>query len=91
MFSDDVHFYLEMYTFQVCIRFEMRGVTFEMHSFNGNIPLLQVVSQSCPQLSSLTLSYCTGVTEKAFQSLAAHSPSLESINVQYSEVGGTHS
>ncbi|XP_071391784.1 F-box/LRR-repeat protein 6 [Centroberyx affinis] len=46
---------------------------------------VEVVSQSCPHLRSLTLSYCTGVTEKTFQSLGGNSRSLESINVQYSE------
>ena len=47
---------------------------------------MQVVSQSCPQLASLNLSYCTGVTSQAFLSLAENSPSLQSINMQYSEV-----
>ncbi|KAM3870932.1 F-box/LRR-repeat protein 6-like [Diretmus argenteus] len=46
---------------------------------------VEVVSQSCPHLRSLKLSYCTGVTEKTFQSLGVNSRSLESINVQYSE------
>ncbi|KAM3858932.1 F-box/LRR-repeat protein 6-like [Diretmus argenteus] len=46
---------------------------------------VEVVSQSCPHLRSLTLSYCYGVTEKTFQSLGANSRSLEGINVQYSE------
>ncbi|KAM4630367.1 F-box/LRR-repeat protein 6 [Polymixia lowei] len=46
---------------------------------------VEVVSQSCPHLHSLKLSYCTGVTEKTFQGLGANSCSLESINLQYSE------
>ncbi|KAM3838177.1 F-box/LRR-repeat protein 6-like, partial [Diretmus argenteus] len=46
---------------------------------------VEVVSQSCPRLCSLTLSYCKGVTWKTFQSLGANSRSLEGINVQYSE------
>ncbi|KAF7647187.1 hypothetical protein LDENG_00176190 [Lucifuga dentata] len=44
------------------------------------------VSQSCPHLHSLKLSYCSGVTEKTFQSLGVNSQSLQSINVQYSEL-----
>ncbi|KAG7278796.1 hypothetical protein CRUP_019102, partial [Coryphaenoides rupestris] len=59
---------------------------FTLNHWKKNVDYaVEVVSQSCPQLSSLTLSYCTGITEKAFQSLAAHSTSLESINVQYSD------
>ncbi|KAM3858596.1 F-box/LRR-repeat protein 6 [Diretmus argenteus] len=46
---------------------------------------VEVVSQSCPHLRSLTLSCCEGVTEKTFQSLGANSRSLEVIDVQYSE------
>lgn len=59
---------------------------FTLNHWKKNVDYaVEVVSQSCPQLASLTLSYCAGVTEKTFQSLAGHSPSLESINVQYSE------
>ncbi|XP_062342514.1 F-box/LRR-repeat protein 6 [Osmerus eperlanus] len=47
--------------------------------------VLEVVSQSCPHLRSLKLSYCTGATTKAFSSLGEHCHSLKSINVQYSE------
>uniref|UniRef100_A0A3B4XZE0 F-box and leucine rich repeat protein 6 n=1 Tax=Seriola lalandi dorsalis TaxID=1841481 RepID=A0A3B4XZE0_SERLL len=47
---------------------------------------LLVVSQFCPQLRSLKLSYCTGLTVGAFQSLGLHCRSLQSINFQYSEV-----
>ncbi|KAI1902014.1 hypothetical protein AGOR_G00040350 [Albula goreensis] len=47
---------------------------------------LQAVSEHCPQLSLLKLSYCSGVTEKSFQSLGRNSPLLESIDIQYSEV-----
>ncbi|XP_008291523.1 F-box/LRR-repeat protein 6 [Stegastes partitus] len=46
---------------------------------------LETVSQFCPHLRSLKLSYCTGVTAKAFQSLGLHSRSLHSLNLQYSE------
>uniref|UniRef100_A0A8D3BCG1 F-box domain-containing protein n=1 Tax=Scophthalmus maximus TaxID=52904 RepID=A0A8D3BCG1_SCOMX len=45
-----------------------------------------VVSQFCPHLRSLALSYCTGLTASAFQVLGLHSRSLQSINLQYSEV-----
>lgn len=47
--------------------------------------VIQKVSQSCPNLHSLKLSYCTGMTETAFQSLGADCRSLEIINVQHSE------
>lgn len=47
---------------------------------------IEVLSQCCPHLRSLKLSYCTGVTEKTFQNLGENSQSLESINVQYSEM-----
>lgn len=47
--------------------------------------ILEVVSQSCPHLRSLKLSYCTGLTVKAFHSLGLHSRSLSTINLQYSE------
>ncbi|XP_029370745.1 F-box/LRR-repeat protein 6 [Echeneis naucrates] len=46
---------------------------------------VEVVSQFCPHLRSLTLSYCTGLTMEAFQNLGLHSRSLQSINLQYSE------
>ncbi|XP_022599772.1 F-box/LRR-repeat protein 6 isoform X2 [Seriola dumerili] len=46
---------------------------------------VEVVSQFCPQLRSLKLSYCTGLTVGAFQSLGLHCRSLQSINFQYSE------
>ncbi|XP_048058337.1 F-box/LRR-repeat protein 6-like isoform X1 [Megalobrama amblycephala] len=47
--------------------------------------VIQKVSQSCPNLHSLKLSYCTGMTETAFQILGADCRSLENINVQHSE------
>uniref|UniRef100_A0A3B5ARI8 F-box and leucine rich repeat protein 6 n=1 Tax=Stegastes partitus TaxID=144197 RepID=A0A3B5ARI8_9TELE len=47
---------------------------------------LKLFSDFCPHLRSLKLSYCTGVTAKAFQSLGLHSRSLHSLNLQYSEV-----
>ncbi|XP_065144928.1 F-box/LRR-repeat protein 6 isoform X1 [Paramisgurnus dabryanus] len=47
--------------------------------------VIERVSQSCPNLQSVKLSYCTGLTEKAFQCLGAGCPSLENINVQHSE------
>ncbi|XP_040910169.1 F-box/LRR-repeat protein 6 [Toxotes jaculatrix] len=46
---------------------------------------VEVVSQFCPHLRSLTLSYCTGLTVRAFHSLGQHSRFLQSINLQYSE------
>ncbi|XP_028285946.1 F-box/LRR-repeat protein 6 [Parambassis ranga] len=46
---------------------------------------LEVISQFCPHLCSLKLSYCTGLTMKGFQSLGLHSRALQSINLQYSE------
>ncbi|CAL8293152.1 unnamed protein product [Merluccius merluccius] len=59
---------------------------FTLHHWKKNVNYaVEVVSRSCPQLASLTLSYCTGMTYEAFQSLAGNSPSLESINMQYSE------
>lgn len=50
--------------------------------------VIQVLSESCPHLTSLKLSHCTGVTDKAFQRLAGHCKQLESIDVQNSEVQG---
>ncbi|XP_049458613.1 F-box/LRR-repeat protein 6 [Epinephelus fuscoguttatus] len=46
---------------------------------------VEVVSQYCPHLCSLKLSYCTGLTATAFHSLGLHSRSLQSMNLQYSE------
>ncbi|XP_053190356.1 F-box/LRR-repeat protein 6 isoform X1 [Scomber japonicus] len=46
---------------------------------------VDVVSQFCPHLRSLTFSYCTGMKAQAFQSLGLHSRSLQSINLQHSE------
>lgn len=48
--------------------------------------VVEVVSQSCPHLQSLKLSYCTGLTTKSFQSLGENCRSLKSINVQHSEL-----
>uniref|UniRef100_A0A3Q1G479 F-box and leucine rich repeat protein 6 n=1 Tax=Acanthochromis polyacanthus TaxID=80966 RepID=A0A3Q1G479_9TELE len=47
---------------------------------------MQTVSQFCPHLRSLKLSHCGGVTAKGFSSLGLHSRSLQSLNLQYSEV-----
>ncbi|KAJ3608688.1 hypothetical protein NHX12_023219 [Muraenolepis orangiensis] len=59
---------------------------FTLNHWKKNVDFaVEAVSRSCPQLTSLTLSYCTGVTGTAFQSLAGHCPALESINVQYSD------
>ncbi|XP_030202735.1 F-box/LRR-repeat protein 6 [Gadus morhua] len=59
---------------------------FTLNHWKKNVDYaVKVVSQSCPQLASLNLSYCTGVTGQAFLSLAENSPSLQSINMQYSE------
>ncbi|XP_067348806.1 F-box/LRR-repeat protein 6 isoform X2 [Channa argus] len=46
---------------------------------------VEVVSQFCSHLRSLSLPYCTGLTARAFHSLGLHSLSLQSINLQYSE------
>lgn len=46
---------------------------------------VETVSHFCPHLRSLKLSYCSGLTEKAFQSLSLHSSSLQRIDLQYSE------
>ncbi|KAM6958862.1 F-box/LRR-repeat protein 6 [Aplochiton taeniatus] len=47
---------------------------------------IEVLSRCCPHLRSLKLSYCTGVTEKTFQNIGENSQSLQSLNVQYSEI-----
>lgn len=47
--------------------------------------VIQKVSQSCTNLHSLKLSYCTGMTETAFQNLGAQCRSLENLNLQHSE------
>ncbi|KAM3864473.1 F-box/LRR-repeat protein 6-like [Diretmus argenteus] len=63
---------------------QLRG--FSLCHWEKNVDYaVEVVSQSCPRLRSLTLSYCKGVTWKTFQSLGANSRSLERIDVQYSE------
>ncbi|KAK5883205.1 hypothetical protein CesoFtcFv8_019563 [Champsocephalus esox] len=46
---------------------------------------VEVVSQFCPHLRSLKISYCTGLAVTAFQSLSLHSQSLQGIDLQYSE------
>ncbi|XP_019729672.1 F-box/LRR-repeat protein 6 [Hippocampus comes] len=59
---------------------------FSLHHWTKNVDhVVNVVSQFCPRLSALTLSYCTGLTELAFQSLGLHSCSLQSLNLQYTE------
>ncbi|XP_051247477.1 F-box/LRR-repeat protein 6 [Dicentrarchus labrax] len=59
---------------------------FSLHHWTKNVSYaVEVVSQLCPHLRSLTLSYCTGLTVKAFHSLGLHSRSLQSINLQFSE------
>ncbi|KAJ8000287.1 hypothetical protein DPEC_G00203270 [Dallia pectoralis] len=60
---------------------------FSLNHWKKNVDhVVEVVSQSCPHLRSLKLAYCTGVTEKAFQSLSSSCQSLDRINVQYSEI-----
>ncbi|XP_077447339.1 F-box/LRR-repeat protein 6 [Stigmatopora argus] len=62
---------------------------FSLHHWKTNVDYaVDVVSQSCPHLNALTLSYCTGLTPAAFQSLGLHAGSLRSLNVQYTEVEG---
>lgn len=59
---------------------------FSLYHWTKNVSYaIEVVAQFCPHLRSVTLSYCTGLTAKAFQSLGLHSRSLQSINLQYSE------
>ncbi|MBN3296189.1 FBXL6 protein, partial [Amia calva] len=48
--------------------------------------VMEVISQSCPQLTSLKLTYCSGVTAEVLQNLGKGCPELESLNLQYSEV-----
>ncbi|KAG8004957.1 F-box/LRR-repeat protein 6 [Nibea albiflora] len=59
---------------------------FSLYHWTKNVTYaVEVVSQFCPHLRSLTLSYCTGLTASAFHSLGLHSRALQSINLQYSE------
>ncbi|CAK6971561.1 F-box/LRR-repeat protein 6 isoform X2 [Scomber scombrus] len=59
---------------------------FSLCHWNKNVDYaVDVVSQFCPHLRSLTFSYCTGMKAQAFQSLGLHSRSLQSINLQHSE------
>ncbi|XP_041810657.1 F-box/LRR-repeat protein 6 isoform X2 [Chelmon rostratus] len=59
---------------------------FSLYHWTKNVSYaVEVVTQFCPHLRSLTLSYCTGLTVTAFHSLGLHSRSLQSINLQYSE------
>ncbi|XP_010782168.1 F-box/LRR-repeat protein 6 [Notothenia coriiceps] len=46
---------------------------------------VEVVSQFCPHLRSLKISYCTGLAATAFHSLGLHSQSLQGIDLQHSE------
>ncbi|XP_029298527.1 F-box/LRR-repeat protein 6 [Cottoperca gobio] len=55
------------------------------HWKNNVTYALEVVSQFCPHLRSLKLSYCTGLAATAFHSLGLHSRSLQSMDLQYSE------
>ncbi|XP_030597717.1 F-box/LRR-repeat protein 6 [Archocentrus centrarchus] len=59
---------------------------FSLYHWTKNVNYaLEVVSQYCPHLCSLKLSYCTGVTAAAFRTLGLNSSSLHSIDVQFSE------
>ncbi|KAM9838943.1 F-box/LRR-repeat protein 6 [Aulostomus maculatus] len=59
---------------------------FSLHHWTKNVNYaIDLVSRLCPHLGSLTLSYCTGLTETAFHSLGLHSRSLQSLNLQYTE------
>ncbi|XP_072226862.1 F-box/LRR-repeat protein 6 [Leuresthes tenuis] len=51
---------------------------------NVNVAL-EAVSQFCPQLASIKLSYCSGLKMRAFHSLGQHSRCLRSIDLQFSE------
>lgn len=46
---------------------------------------VKAVSSSCPHLHSLKLSHCSGLTMQTFNTLSAHSLSLQKIDLQYSE------
>uniref|UniRef100_A0A3P9PJF6 F-box and leucine rich repeat protein 6 n=1 Tax=Poecilia reticulata TaxID=8081 RepID=A0A3P9PJF6_POERE len=46
---------------------------------------LQTVSEFCPQLRSVHLSYCRGVTGSGLRSLGLRSRSLQRLNLQHSE------
>ncbi|XP_034017181.1 F-box/LRR-repeat protein 6-like [Thalassophryne amazonica] len=75
----------ETLTWLACNRLsQLRGLSICHWTKNVNYAI-EVMSQSCPHLESLTLPYCKGLTEKAFQSLGLHSQSLQIINLQYSE------
>uniref|UniRef100_A0A3Q2XU84 F-box and leucine rich repeat protein 6 n=1 Tax=Hippocampus comes TaxID=109280 RepID=A0A3Q2XU84_HIPCM len=77
------HCWIKDIFFIIFLRFsQLRD--FSLHHWTKNVD--HVVSQFCPRLSALTLSYCTGLTELAFQSLGLHSCSLQSLNLQYTEV-----
>ncbi|XP_061520634.1 F-box/LRR-repeat protein 6 isoform X1 [Phycodurus eques] len=59
---------------------------FSLHHWSKNVDhAVDVVSQFCPHLSALTLSYCTGLTAAAFRSLGRHGRSLRRLNLQYAE------
>ncbi|XP_067824826.1 F-box/LRR-repeat protein 6 isoform X2 [Heptranchias perlo] len=47
---------------------------------------MKAITESCPQLVSLRLTNCTGVTSDVFEALATHCQKLESLNLQYSVV-----
>uniref|UniRef100_A0A3Q3PZS4 F-box domain-containing protein n=1 Tax=Monopterus albus TaxID=43700 RepID=A0A3Q3PZS4_MONAL len=64
--------------------FQLRSF-FLCHWKNNVDYAVEVVSQFCPHLRSLTLSYCTGLTARAFHIVGLHSRSLQSINLQHSE------
>lgn len=46
---------------------------------------LQTVSQFCPHLQSVQLSYCKGLTASGVHSLGLHGRSLQRLNLQHSE------
>ncbi|XP_061679569.1 F-box/LRR-repeat protein 6 isoform X2 [Syngnathoides biaculeatus] len=59
---------------------------FSLHHWTANVDhAMDVVSQFCPHLSALTLSFCTGPKEAGFQSLGRHGRSLRSLNLQHTE------
>nr|XP_020452984.1 F-box/LRR-repeat protein 6-like [Monopterus albus] len=60
--------------------------SFSLCHWKNNVDYaVEVLSQFCPHLRSLTLSYCTGLTARAFHIVGLHSRSLQSINLQHSE------
>ncbi|XP_053571478.1 F-box/LRR-repeat protein 6 isoform X1 [Bombina bombina] len=60
---------------------------FSLHHWKEHVPfVVKSLSASCPLLSSLTLSHCSGVTSDALLSAASNCAQLQSLNLQNSQV-----